>query len=162
MERRDFLWMMGAASMMPRTVDAAAAPAATVLYDDRAVTLDHVRTDAKHPEALWIRTADLPAVNGFTVKPEGACRADICIPIPKSMARGGYFDLTAFARKAGQVVVADRTTRAWSFGEIQTLRGGFLESRLAPDVVVPDRAGRPVHLASFRGKKMLLVTWASW
>jgi peroxiredoxin len=39
---------------------------------------------------------------------------------------------------------------------------GSLNSRVAPDVTVPDRRGRPVHLSDFRGKKVLLVTWASW
>jgi cytochrome oxidase Cu insertion factor (SCO1/SenC/PrrC family) len=55
----------------------------------------------------------------------------------------------------------------WSFGEIQALNGGggsriSPTSRVAPDVTVPDRRGRPVHLKDFRGKKVLLVTWASW
>ena len=153
--------MVGAASTQKGLL-AAEPPSATVIYDDRAVTLQPVRIDAREPVALWIRTRDLPAVNGFELKPQGACRDDICVPVPKSMTRGGYFDLTAFARKAGQAVVADQTARAWSFGEIQALRGGFLTSRVTPDVTVPDRTGKPVHLSQFRGRKMLLVTWASW
>ena len=58
--------------------------------------------------------------------------------------------------------MADTDARVWSFGEIPVVRGSFLESRLAPDVTVPDRKGRPVKLSQFRGKKVLLVTWASW
>jgi hypothetical protein len=157
MQRRDFLKIVGAASLAPP-----AATAATVLFDDRAVALDRVGRDPKHvADALWVRRHDLPRINGFEVKPQGACRADICMPIPKAMLRGEYFDLTAFAKKIGQPVVADLGARVWSFGEIQALGGG-LASRTAPDVVVPDRAERPVHLSSFRGRKMLVVTWASW
>ncbi len=78
------------------------------------------------------------------------------------MTRGAYFDLTAFARKVGQAVVADTATRVWSYGEIPLVTGAFLEGRRAPDFTVPDRKGQPVHLASFRGKKVLVVTWASW
>ena len=156
MERRDFLRIVGAASLAP----AVPAPAATVLYDDHAVALDRTGRDPKHAtDALWVRKRDLPRINGFEVKPQGACRADVCIPITKTMLRGDYFDLTAFARKIGQAVVADGGV--WSFGEIQALGGG-LASRVAPDLGVPDRNGRPVHLSSFRGKKMLVVTWASW
>jgi peroxiredoxin len=33
---------------------------------------------------------------------------------------------------------------------------------MAPDFSVPDRKGRPVRLSQFLGKKVLLVTWASW
>jgi hypothetical protein len=168
MQRRDFLRIAGAASLAPAArVDAASDPAAaaagaTVLFDDRAVTLDRIGRGPKQlADALWVRRRDLPRINGFEVKPQGACRADICVPIPKPMLRGDYFDLTAFAKKIGQPVVADTGARVWSFGEIQALGGG-LTSRVAPDVIVPDRAGRPVHLWSFRGKKMLVVTWASW
>ena len=145
-------------------LDAASVPpAATVLYDDKAVTLRAIRHDPKQPtDALWVRTRDLPAINEFELKPQGACRADICVPIAKEMVRGDYFDLTAFAKKIGQPVVADLDSQVWSFGEIQSLRGSFLEGRMAPDFVVPDRAGRPVHLTSLRGRKVLVVTWASW
>jgi hypothetical protein len=171
---------MSAASMAPGALDAsghrsrsipkramarqaAGTPAATVLYDDRAVTLRAIRHDPRQPkDALWVRKGDLPAINEFELKPQGACRADICVPIAKDMVRGDYFDLTTFAKKIGQSVVADVDAQIWSFGEIPSLRGSFLEGRMAPDFVVPDRAGRPVHLSSLRGKKVLVVTWASW
>src|SRR3989454_12722335 len=148
---------------MRTALDAApVVPAATVLYDDRATSVSTVRRDPSDPAALWVRKADLPRVNDFEVKPQGACRADICVPIPKDMMRGDYFDVTAFARKVGQSVVADADARVWSLGEIPMLRGGFLESRGAPDFTFPDRGGRPVHLSHFRGKKVLVITWASW
>jgi len=146
-----------------RQADGPPPPAVTVLYDDKAIALRAIGRDPKQPkDALWVRKRDLPSINGFDVKPQGACRADLCIPIPKGMVRGEYFDLTAFAKTIGQPVVADLESKVWSFGEIQSLRGSFLDGRMAPDFVVPDRAGRPVHLTSLRGKKVLVVTWASW
>ena len=78
------------------------------------------------------------------------------------MTRGAFFNLTAFAQKVGQPVVVDRTARVWSFGEIPLVRGEYLASRAAPDFAVADRAGRVVHLSDFRGKKVLVLTWASW
>jgi hypothetical protein len=168
MERREFLRLVSVTAMTsPIALDARqtddARPAATVLYNDKAVAL---RTTGRDPnqvkDALWVRTRDLPDINQFEVKPQGACRADICIPIPKEMRRGEYFNLTAFAKKIGQPVVAEPEARVWSLGEIQALRGTFLENRMAPDFAVPDRAGRPVHLSRFRGKKVLVMTWASW
>jgi len=161
MQRREFLKAVGAASVA--TVATTTSADATVLYDDHAITLDRVDPDPKRAvDALWIRTRDLPRVNGFALKPQGACRADLCIPIPKDMVRGDHFNLTAFAKKTGQLVVADTEARVWSFSEMQALGGGLSNSRIAPDVTVPDRLGRPVHLAGFRGKKALVVTWASW
>jgi hypothetical protein len=78
------------------------------------------------------------------------------------MRHGDWFDLTAFARKVGEAVVADTDARVWSFGGIEALRGSFLNSRIAPEVSIPDRRGHTVKLSDFRGKKVLLVTWASW
>src|ERR1041385_7996229 len=89
MQRRAFLRMMSAASMAPGVVNAAGPkpPAAPVLFDDRATPLTTVRPNPKdapkNAATLWIRKRDLPRVNGFEVKPQGGCRADICIPIPK-------------------------------------------------------------------------------
>ena len=160
MKRRDFLKSMGAgAVMLPGMAAAQSGPRATVLYDGRAIGLSRVAADA---DALWIQKTDLPAVNGFELKPQGACREEICIPIPRAMMRGAQFSLTAFAQRIGQRVVADPAARVWSFGEIPVVRGAFLESRIAPEFSVPDRKGRPVKLSQFRGKKALVVTWASW
>ena len=78
------------------------------------------------------------------------------------MLRGEYFNLTAFSTKVGQLVVHEAVERVWSFGEVPILRGAFLESRMAPDFAVSDRKGRIVRLSEFRGKKVLVVTWASW
>jgi len=166
MRRRDFLRVTGAVAAFGAALPAgssSSATSATVLYDDHVTVLDATLIDPKNPkDALWVRKTDLPRINGFELKPQGACRADVCIPINKSMTRAGYFDITAFARKIGQSVVVDSNSRAWSFGEIPILRGSFLNSRIAPDFAVPDRKGRGIHLSDFRGKKVLVVTWASW
>jgi hypothetical protein len=137
-------------------------PGATILYDDRMVKLERVRTDAKNPAALWVRKADLTRINGFELKPQGACREDLCIPVPQTMTSGDDFDLGAFAARTGQVTVADQAARVWSLGEMPVLRGTFFESRVAPGFAVPDRRGRTVHLSDYRGRKVLVVTWASW
>lgn len=160
MNRRTFLIAAGAAA-----ANAKAAPdtSVTVLYGDRTVKLDKTRPDT-HPNSndLWVRKADLARINEFEVKPQGACRNDVCIPIPKTMVQGEWFNLTGFAHKLGEAFVADVGTRAWSFGEIPVLTGSYATSRMAPDFAVPDRKGRVVHLSDFRGKKALVVTWASW
>jgi hypothetical protein len=160
MKRRDFLYTISAASFAKVTLNAQAGRGGTILYDSRAVALARVDVDASG--ALWVQKKDLPRINGFEIKPQGACRADICIPIPRGMMRGDTFNLTAFAQRVGQKFIADPESRVWSFGEIPVMQGAYLDSRIAPDVEVPDRKGKPVRLSQFRGKKVLLVTWASW
>lgn len=134
-----------------------------VLYNDRAIELTRTGVDPNHsPDALWVHKTDLPRINEFELKPQGACRADVCIPVDKAMTHGAFFNLTAFARKVGQTFVADRDARVWSFGEIPLVRGQFVASRVAPDFAIADRTGRLVHLSDFRGRKVLVLTWASW
>ena len=153
MNRRRFLLSSAGAAV------AMGAPAtgATVLYNDRTVKLDQARTD---PNGLWVRASDLPRINEFTLNPQGACRADMCIPVPKQLKSGQWFNLSGFAQRLHQASIHD--SGVWSFGEIPVVRGDYYRSRIAPDFAVPDRKGRIVHLSGFRGRKILVVTWASW
>ncbi len=139
------------------------APVDTVLIADNSVALEPVDLDREpSSHTLWIRARDLPRVNGFVLKPEGACRGPLCIPVAPDMVRGDAVNLTAFAESVGQCVVAEPDARVWSFGEMLGHGGDLASSRVAPDFTLPDRLGRPVRLSDFRGTKALIVTWASW
>src|SRR5437762_6576425 len=81
MRRRDFFQTLSAGILIGPP-----APSTTVLFEDHAVTLTKTLPDpANSRDTLWVRKADLPRINGFEVKPQGACRSDVCIPIPKDM-----------------------------------------------------------------------------
>ena len=146
---------------------AAAAQAMTVLYDGRVVVVEKTLAD---PNDLWIVPADLPRVNGFELKPEGACLDELCIPVLQDrdsellVIRSGqkWFNVTELARSLQQPFVADHDQRVWSLGEIPVTRTRFLSAAVAPDFALPDRQGTLVRLSDFRGTKVLLVTWASW
>ncbi len=150
MNRRALLLSTGALWAAPQ-------PEVTVLYGDRDVSLAASRVEAGD---LWLKSADLRQINEFVIKPQGACREDICIPLPKALKRNGWINLSGFARKLKQSVVNEGSV--WSFGELPLLRNGFLESRVAPDFAIKDRAGKTVRLTDFRGRKILLLSWASW
>jgi hypothetical protein len=49
----------------------------TVLYQGRTIIL----AETGGGDNLLIRREDLGRVNGFELKPEGACYADMCIPL---------------------------------------------------------------------------------
>lgn len=137
---------------------------ATVLYLDRTVEIERTLED---PTDLWIPAADLPRVNDFVLKPEGACLDDLCIPVAGDrlvVERDGesWFSLSGFADKLSQAVVHDAERVVWSFGTIPVVAAPFHERAVAPDFVLPDREGDPVRLSDFRGHKVLLLTWASW
>jgi hypothetical protein len=140
---------------------------ATVLYQDRIVDVARTLDD---PNDLWVVPEDLPRINDFVLKPEGACLAELCIPVRQDrdsemfVKRGGqgWFNVTELARRLQQAFAVDTEHAVWSFGNIPVTRNTFLQSAMAPDFALSDRQGRQVRLSDFRGKKVLLVTWASW
>jgi hypothetical protein len=56
----------------------------------------------------------------------------------------------------------DTENAIWYFGPRQAEQNAYTASLMAPDFKLPDINGRPHSLKDFRGKKVLLVTWASW
>jgi hypothetical protein len=138
----------------------------TVVYDDVATSTDAAREDA---DQLWITTADLTRATRFEVKPQGVCRDVLCFPLPKAKkqeflhedAGKTWFNLTAFAQLVRQPVAHEAVLSTWYFG-LRSDQSQTLSSLYAPDFTLPDINGKPHSLSDFRGKKVLLVTWASW
>lgn len=140
---------------------------ATVLYQDRVVEIARRLAD---PNDLWVAPEDLPRVNDFVLKPEGACLDELCVPVRQdrdselfvTRAGQGWFNVTELAQRLQQSFVVDHEHAVWSFGNIPVTRNAFLQSAMAPDFALPDREGKLVRLSDFRGKKVLVITWASW
>ena len=140
---------------------------AVVLYEDRAVTVENTLAD---PTDLWVRSAELGRVNGFELKPEGACIDDICVPVRQDVdsdifvTRQGtqWFNVSELADRLNQPMVVDSDNGVWSFGAIPARRSSFLNKAVAPDFSLPDVNGNTIKLSDFKGKKIMLLTWASW
>ncbi len=134
----------------------------TILYQGRKISL----AETGGGDDLLIRPEDLTAVNGFEVKPEGACFDDMCIPLNDTLLtkKDGqhWFNLTAFATLLEQPFVADTEARVWSFAEIPAKRENMMVDAMAPDIEFSDRQGNVIRLADLKGKKALIVTWSSW
>ncbi len=119
-------------------------------------------------ERLWLAEEKLRLATGFESKPEGLCREDICIPMPEDRSwvqvreQRSYLDLSAIAEMLDQTLVCDEEHEVWSLAGVPLMHGRGIESNIAPDFELPDLAGRMRKLSDFRGKKVLLLTWASW
>ena len=165
--RKRLLSIVLGAVLMAAASGALRADAATVLTNDRAVTVERTLED---PTDLWVVPEDLTRINDFVLKPEGACLDEICIPVRQDVdndmvvTREGqrWFNVTELARKLNQAYAFDADAGVWSFGKIPATRSHFLNSAIAPDFELPDHQGNSVRLSDFRGKKVLLITWASW
>jgi hypothetical protein len=66
------------------------------------------------------------------------------------------------AARGGHPLAVDREERVACLGVAAAARGAALASLEAPDFALPDLAGRLHRLSEHRGRKVLLVAWASW
>jgi hypothetical protein len=133
---------------------------ATVIINNRVAELPGaIRTG----ETLHVPLIELPGT-GWELKPEGACLGDVCVPLPGGRERefsdGGMFNLTALAAHLDQPVV--REGERWAIGESAGARTSALQSLEAPDFELPDLEGRRHRLSDYRGRRVFLVSWASW
>ncbi len=122
------------------------------------------------PNDLWVEKSQLPLISGFELKPQGACLDEICIPIRQSedsdifvtRENQGWVNATELAERVQQPVVADHSANVWSFGAIPVQRQSFVRDAIAPDFTLPDWQGQEVSLSDFKGKNIMLLSWASW
>ena len=113
-------------------------------------------------DGLWMSPKDAEGATGWTLKPEGMCRAELCVPLPASALKPNEVDLEAFWQKLGGPVIASEQGDVWALGAPADERNAALEGLAAPDFTLPDVNGVSRSLSQLRGKKVFLATWASW
>ena len=105
------------------------------------------------PKAFEART-------GWAIKPQGACKGDVCVPLPAGAADGGLLDAVVLSDRLGMPLVQDATTGTYALGP--EAMGRALTTAEAPEVILPELSGNEFRLSSLRGQKVLMVAWASW
>ena len=113
-------------------------------------------------DRLDIDQSAFEARTGWAVKPEGACKGDVCVPLPEdARTEDGRLDATVLAARLGMPLLHDASTGRWALGPA-SVTGRALDTAAAPELELPDVDGNPFKLSSLHGKKVLLVAWASW
>ena len=108
-----------------------------------------------------VSTAEFEQRTGWAIKPEGACKGDICVPLPaEARSDGDMLDVQVVADRIGMPLVHDETVGLWALGP--EAGGRALSTAEAPELELPDWRGEPFRLRTLRGQKVLLVAWASW
>jgi len=133
---------------------------ATLLDDDRAV---EVRATPR-ADTFFVPADELERATGWALKPEGLCRADVCVPVRDrdALVADDGLDLRMFAGTLGRPVALEPDAGIAVLGEAPTTLRGDLDSLVAPAFTLPDLDGRSVSLSDFDGRKRLLFAWASW
>ena len=96
----------------------------------------------------------LEDATGWTVKPEGLCRDDVCVPLGDESAPDAIWARLGWpvARSGDDVYLGEPV------GQRPTATAGSI----APDFTLRDLAGREHSLSEHRGKKVFLASWAPW
>jgi hypothetical protein len=108
-------------------------------------------------DSLDIAPEQFAAGTGWEIKPEGACKAEVCVPLD----RVGGFDLVRTAERLRMALVHDEAAGLWALGP-ETLGDRALVSADAPELVLDDIDGTEFRLSSLRGQKVVLVAWAPY
>ena len=135
----------------------------TLLHEQTEISSKTARVSN---EDLWISPRELELATGWAMKPEGFCLGDVCVPLPSGdrarYVEGDRINVAAFWRRLGNPIEHDASGEIWALGTGASDRSASLQSLEALDFALPDLSGATRTLSEQRGKKVLLVTWASW
>lgn len=114
-------------------------------------------------QSLEIPVADFEKGTGWQIRPEGACKGDICIPLPDDAlsSDGRQLDISTVSETM-QMPIAEETSMGWyALGPAST-GGRALATAKAPDLSLPDLDGNEFRLSSLLGKKIVVYAWAPY
>ncbi len=101
---------------------------------------------------------------GWRLQSEDLCRGEVCVPVRdrSKLVVDGAIDLSGFAEALGRPLALDAAEGAAAIGTAASDRAAQLTSLEAPDFTLPDLEGKLHSLSDHRGKKILLIAYASW
>jgi hypothetical protein len=113
-------------------------------------------------ESLRIDPERFEARTGWAMKPQGACKGEVCIPLPNVRHDDGTLDVRVIAERLGMPLVADEAHDLYALGPESAVTGRALTTAVAPDLELPDLDGNLFRLETLRPRKVLIAAWASW
>ena len=113
---------------------------------------------------LGVSADDFARATGWSLKPEGLCKGEICVPVrdTAAMSNGSAIDVAEFARVTGRDMVIDASRNVMAMGEQASSRAAAMATLDAPNFILPDINGNLVSLSDFANRKKLILAWSSW
>ncbi|MCH7789474.1 MAG: hypothetical protein IH940_08525 [Acidobacteria bacterium] len=118
-----------------------------------------VVVDASIADGQVLVGADgVEAATGMTLTREGLCEGAVCTVY----ANDGEVDLAEAGLRLGQRSILDAEAAVMALAVPQRSRASAIDDLIAPGFTLPDLDGNDRSLEEFRGRKQLLVAFASW
>jgi hypothetical protein len=113
---------------------------------------------------MGVGAKEFASATGWTLKAEGLCKGEICVPVRNSaaMSNGEAIDIAEFARVTGRSMVVDASRNIVAMGEQASSRATAMATLDASNFTLPDINGYLVSLSDFAKRKKLLLAWSSW
>ena len=138
----------------------------TIIANDNVTEVNAFSSDKKE---LWIREDELNSATGYTIKESGVCYdpLNICIPLSEegfiqNKSTHQWLNVSKLSERLEQACISSEDQFVWSLGLIPESRKVLLNSSKAPNFEIEDMNGETIKLSDFKGKKVLIVTWATW
>ncbi len=111
-----------------------------------------------------VEPADLAEAVGWELKPEGLCRAEMCVAIrdQAKLRVGNRLDLREVASALDQPILVTDDDALVVLGEPRDARQQALVGHVAPDFTLPDLDGALHSLDEWTGRKRILFAFSSW
>ena len=109
--------------------------------------------------SLQLDRSAFKAGTGWEITNEGACKGDICVPLEDTQSE--MLDIEKLANALGMPLVEESQLGIWSLGP-ESINSKALTSAQAPEMILPDLDGKPFHLSSLLGKKVVVYAWAPY
>jgi len=111
-------------------------------------------------DSLTVARSDFEARTGWQLKPEGACKGPLCVPLDDEPI-GDMVDLAKMAEQLNLPLIEDAAHGLWALGP-ESIGSRALATVEAPNLTLPTVEGDTFELASLRGKKVVLVAWSPY
>ena len=110
-----------------------------------------------------ISPSEFTSGTGWELKPEGACKGEVCIPLPSTIKEQPeqLVDLAELAELMGLPLVQEEEHGVWALGP-ESIGSRALTTALEADFELPALDGTPFRLSSLRGQKVLVYAWAPY
>jgi hypothetical protein len=111
-------------------------------------------------QSLEIPREEFESKSGWQLKPEGACMGDRCVPLPGNPISSRTVDVRLISEALEMPIVHDSLHGLYAVGPASG--GALLAAAVCPEIELPNLDGKMFKISSLRGRKVVVVSWASW
>lgn len=108
-----------------------------------------------------VTAAEFESGTGWQIKPEGACKGDVCIGLAGVSEQADGYDIHELADAMALPIVTSEDQSLIAVGP-ESLGSRALTTAQSPDFELPDVNGNLFRLSSLKGKKIMVYAWAPY